>query len=309
MKLKFLNLAIGIVLAISMGFSQATELDEPAKQATELDEPVEMAGPSCRRGPVTEEESRKPIKFEYGLEYDIGGEALFIRVDGIGLAHVKHFIFNGQIIDDFIYEGRDNGLVTIHDGDQNILEITISLPFIQISQTIVGGVFGIVMSDGTTVSSEIPSDLYLPGQNGRHTRIEPTITVAIIGGAVVFGTAVIDWLSGSKETVCEARYRIRCDGVDIFTPWQERGTVGDWNRCSTKLKRCINKAKTYAEGSLRFDEFNGITKQKYCECFREGNVLVRYEMRMSNTVCDDPSSRNVKSRLNNSCDCPACTLQ
>ncbi len=131
MTMKTLSLVAGMALAANVGIAQAVEFDEAA--LAEWVKPAQMAESSCS---VMEPESPQLRKLEYEME----GDTLFIIVEGIGLDGVKHFTFDGKIIDDLLSEGRDSGSVTIEEG-HNQFFISVSLPSIQ---KVVGGIFGVV---------------------------------------------------------------------------------------------------------------------------------------------------------------------
>ena len=238
-KLKLYRSAIGMALAANLGFAQAAELDD---LVTPVTEPLSM-----------EPESPQLIEIEYGVE----GETLFIVVDGIGLEQVKHFTFNGQIIDDFISDGRETGLVTIEE-EPNMFLISASLPS---SQAVVGGVFGVVTSNGTTVSSDIPSDLL------SQSNTEPSRSVR-------------------RKSYCYVTYRLDCpysqkrrETLQIYLGWASSPFCG-WRK-----RRCRDWARSYAH-RLSHRDF-GLTGQQFCDeccsksCFEKEQMSVSYYITMT----------------------------
>jgi hypothetical protein len=210
--------------------------------------------------PLAKEENPHPVN----IDYDVEGDALLIFIDGIGLDSVKHFIFDGQVIDDFLDEGREGGAVTIEE-QQDSFTISVSLlP----EQNIVGGVFGIVMSNGTTVSSEISSELL----NQNATQPEESRGIR-------------------RARSCKARYTLV--SYNRSTNWINLGDVSGWS----KKGKCENKARAY---SLRYSHF-GITKQQYCNTYKGGNAKIYYDTNVSGKIYSRDGY--VYSRLGVRCKC------
>ena len=244
-KFKPYRLAIGMALAANLGFAQAAELDDPVTSVTELNEPTQMMESACPV-PITEplsmeEESPRLIE----IEYEVEGDTLFIVVDGIGLDQVKHFTFNGKIIDDFISDGREKGLVTIEE-EYNMFLISASLPS---SQAVVGGVFGVMTSNGTTVSSDIPSDL-LSQSNTESSR------------------------SVRRKSYCYVTYRVCCNGCkytsQLYLGWASSPF------CGYRKRYCRDRAQQYARNTLSYWQF-GLAGPQYCNCFKNQWTSVYYD--------------------------------
>ena len=116
--------------------------------------------------------------FPITINHGIADNKLSVYVDGIDLAAVKHFTFNGEVIDDYLQNSVNQGLATIeqHPGS---FTISISLP----EQKMMGGVLGIVLANDITISSEIPSDLFT--QDDRQTR-GASLSKVVIKGTVYY---------------------------------------------------------------------------------------------------------------------------
>ncbi len=246
MKAKTLSLIAGAVLAANAGFVQAAELDE----ATEIPENACPAAVSA-----TEDENRQPVE----VSYDVDGNTLSIFIEGIGLSDIKHFTFDGEVIDALIYEGRDNGSITIEEQQNNTL-VLVSLPQ---EQRIVGGVFGVITQNGTSVSAEIPGELLDSStrERGRGKR-------------------------------CKAYFRL--DGFGSYG-WVNLGKV----RWPARKKKCERKARSYAS-RLRYNHF-GISKQQYCNKFGSGKAPIYYDTQVSGRVYSRDGY--VHSRLGVRCRC------
>jgi hypothetical protein len=134
MKVKKLTLVMGMILMANVGFAQTAKLDE----ITEIPAAVNQ-------------NNQHTVIIDPYVKDDI----ISLDVNGIEFDKVKHFTINGQVIDDFVREGRNNGTVTVTE-QQDFFFILVSLPF---AQSLVGGTLGIVMSNGTTVTSKIFDEL------------------------------------------------------------------------------------------------------------------------------------------------------
>lgn len=246
MKAKALHLVAGIALATNVGFAYATELDELASDGLE---PTQTEDSFCT---VTKQESPQPRQLKYEME----GGTLFIIVEGIGLDEVEHYTFNGKIIDDFLSDERESGSVTIEEGHNQFL-ISVSLSS---SQQVVGGVFGVVTSDGTTVSSNIPSDL-LDQKDAQSAR------------------GVRSWWSR-----CYATFEVNCNGkrqTQSISQYRYGGV------CAYKRWKCQQWAENYAKNTLGYWQFSGLTGQSYCNCFGRDNARVYYDTTVQGCSSND----------------------
>jgi hypothetical protein len=234
MTMKTLSLVAGMALAANVGIAQAAELDETA----------EMAESFC---PAVEDEKPHPVK----IDYDVEGDTLLILIDGIGLNSVKHFTFDDQVIDDFLYEWREGGPVTI-EKQQDSFTISVSLPPEQKTE---GGVFGIVMSNGTIVSSEIPSGLL--NQNATQPEEERRVRI---------------W-----PRTCKVRYTLVSNNQS--TAWINLGSV-HW---PSRKRKCEDKARSYAYGSLHYSLF-GITPQQFCNIYKGGSAYIYYDTEVDGKI-------------------------
>jgi len=116
----------------------------------------------------------KTGQFPVAINYSVADGKLSVHIDGIGLDVVEHFIFNGEVIDDYLHDAVNDGLAAIEEQDNSFV-LSISLP----EQEVTGGAFGVVMANDTTVSSEIPSELLT--QSARQLRGITIPTVRVIG--------------------------------------------------------------------------------------------------------------------------------
>jgi hypothetical protein len=266
--MKTLSLVAGMALAANVGIAQAVEFDEAA--LAEWVKPAQMAESSCS---VMEPESPQLRKLEYEME----GDTLFIIVEGIGLDGVKHFTFDGKIIDDLLSEGRDSGSVTIEEG-HNQFFISVSLPSIQ---KVVGGIFGVVTSNGITVSSNIPSDLL----NQKET--QPSRSVR-------------SWWSR-----CYATFEVNCNGT---RKTQRISQYSYGGLCAYKKMKCRQWAESYARNTLGYWQFSGLTGQNYCNCFGRNQARVFYDTTVQG--CSDHDGYvNSGLKANNRCNCSGWTFR
>ena len=245
MKLKTLGVVAGMALIANMGFSQAAELNNVATEVPTV--------------------SNQEISYPVTIEYDIEDNIISIYVNGVQLDQVEHFIFNNQVIDDFVHDGRENGNITIGE-EESAFMMLMSLSLVQ---NVNKGVFGITMSNGTTVFSEIPSELLNGGsqEGSRSTR---------------------------KWQKCHAKFEID----NKTTNWIYLGEVGGF--LASKKRICLSKAYSYARNQLHFSYF-GFTGQGFCEKYGANGVKVEI-----NTEVEGKSNSKdgtVSSRLRATCQC------
>ncbi|HIE01268.1 MAG TPA: hypothetical protein EYP59_13430 [Thiotrichaceae bacterium] len=252
MKLKTLSLMAGMALAANMGLitQAAAELDNVATEVPAV--------------------SSQEILYPVTIEYDVEDNIISVYVNGVRLEQVEHFIFNNQVIDDFVHDGREDGSITVGE-EENAFMMLMSSSSIQNADR---GVFGITISNGTTVSSEIPSEL-LNGASQESSR----------------GTR--------KRRKCKAKFEIDNE----TTGWIYLGTVGGF--LVSKKKKCKAKAYSYARYNLHYSSI-GFTGQEFCEEYGKNGVRVEV-----NTEIEGKSNSKdgeVSSMLQAKCQCSGYTF-
>lgn len=189
-----------------------------------------------------------------------------VYVNGVRLDQIEHFIFNNQVIDDFVHNGREDGSVTVVE-EENAFMMLMSSSSVQNAD---GGVFGITISNGTTVSSKIPSEL-LNGEFQESSR-------------------------STRGRTCTAKFEVD----NKTTDWLNLGTVSGW---FTKKKKCRSKAYNYAYKSLRYNSFE-FTGQQFCNKYGN-NYGSRVKVEVNTNVRGYNNSKDgvVYSNLQATCKC------